>query len=328
MMVNPATFMVEVEHFLENGGTWDNERVYVDENAVITTPYHVYLNRAREYARGVAKHGTTGMGIGETVVDAMARPTEVMRCRHLKCGSVEILSRLKSTFEARLSPDLIGELYTNFTKATMIISHTEVVELLRAQETMVFEGAQGVMLDENYGLHPHTTWSTTTARNALHILADAELFHIPTLRVGVTRTYGTRHGAGPFPAEDYDLRFPEKHNGDDGMAGQFRQGWLDIPMLRYAITCNGGIDRLVVNHADCKPEKYQRSQGAVRWIKPTSVRDQERMCRQAWDRPPESAFAETPGNFPEVIAEELGVPLLATGYGPSANDKQVNKEEL
>ena len=100
--------------------------------------------------------------------------------------------------------------------------------LLHGPGTTVFEGAQGVLLDEWFGFHPHTTWSTTTFANADAVLDEAG-FDGHRTRVGVLRTYFTRHGPGPLVTEDATLRpaAPEPHNADAGWQGRFRVGAFD-----------------------------------------------------------------------------------------------------
>ena len=94
--------------------------------------------------------------------------------------------------------------------------------LLRAGPA-VFEGAQGVLLDEWRGFHPYTTWSTTTFANAETLLAEAGE---TAIRLGVVRCYLTRHGPGPFVTEDPTLEIPEPHNGTGTWQGAFRNGSL------------------------------------------------------------------------------------------------------
>ena len=105
-----------------------------------------------------------------------------------------------------------------------------------------------MLLDEWRGFHPHTTWSTCTAARPLEMLEGTGR---EAVRLGVVRSYLTRHGQGPFPSEwgDLETRTPEPHNGDAGWQGGFRRGWLDGVLLRYALEC-APMDALVVTHLD------------------------------------------------------------------------------
>ena len=110
----------------------------------------------------------------------------------------------------------------------------------------VFEGAQGVLLDEVWGFHPHTTWGDCTLGSARALLGER-----PFQSLGLTRTVTCRHGAGPLPGHTLDLDvLLEPHNSSDGWQGAFRKGPLDVVLLRYALDVLGKIDGLVVNHMD------------------------------------------------------------------------------
>jgi adenylosuccinate synthase len=133
----------------------------------------------------------------------------------------------------------------------IIVTDEEILNLVR-EFNCVWEGSQGVLLDEWKGFHPHTTWSTTTSQNALQLLSEAGVPREDVEVVGVTRTYHTRHGAGPFPSEDSKLlsEFPEAHNAEGKFQGGWRVGALDLSMLEYGIKADGEIDSLAVTHMD------------------------------------------------------------------------------
>jgi len=340
MLVNPWTLLVEKDRFEEQAPSLVG-RIFADARAPITLPYHVFLNRSRENARGVAKHGTTGAGISETVLDHMARPGEAMVVGDLRADRSEILRKVLETKDAlmsemarlgacddfeRMDPERIVDHFMEFRDETTITDEDGSRKLLQgAEKGIVFEGAQGVLLDENYGFHPHTTWSTTTPANAIGLIKDNKV-DMDYEVVGVTRTYGTRHGAGPFPTESFDLHYPEEHNGNDGMAGQFRQGYLDIGLLVYACNCcEEAVDGVVVNYVDIQPGKYCRYNSHLRVSGlPSTTRDQEALTRQAWSPVDPEDLKDTPkGGIEHVIAEALQVRLMATGSGPTYRDKQI-----
>ncbi|MCP9971471.1 adenylosuccinate synthetase [Actinomadura madurae] len=110
--------------------------------------------------------------------------------------------------------------FTAFAERVRIVGGAHLRRLLRGG-TVVFEGAQGVLLDEWHGFHPYTTWSATTFANAETLLAEAGG---TALRLGVLRAYATRHGPGPFVTEDPVLTadLPEPHNGTGRWQGAFR----------------------------------------------------------------------------------------------------------
>jgi adenylosuccinate synthase len=122
-------------------------------------------------------------------------------------------------------------------------------ELARA-ETVVFEGAQGVLLDETWGFHPFTTWSRCTAGNALELIAECGP-GTEVIRVGVLRSHAVRHGAGPLPTETELVRpLVSEHNTLNAWQGRVRYGWFDAVLARYALDAVGGVDALALTHLD------------------------------------------------------------------------------
>jgi adenylosuccinate synthase len=117
-------------------------------------------------------------------------------------------------------------------------------------QTALFEGAQGVLLDEYRGFHPYTTWSTVTPHHAWELIHAAEAEAVVVL--GITRAYTTRHGEGPLPTFSAELtdRLQDVGNPWNRWQGSLRSGWLDLPLVRYAAAVAGPLDGLVVNHLD------------------------------------------------------------------------------
>ena len=125
-----------------------------------------------------------------------------------------------------------------------------IAERLSRPGAVIFEGAQGVLLDEWRGFHPHTSWSTISTNAVENVLTEigvsANVEHY-----GVLRSYLTRHGAGPFPTHDVALNaLAETHNSAASWQGEFRRGQPDAVLLRYALDCVGKLDGLLVSHLD------------------------------------------------------------------------------
>lgn len=279
MLIDPDALKSEAEHLREIGCGNVFARLSVDEDARVVTPFHKAANRLREIARGADQHGTCGMGIGETMSDDIARPELTIRARDLR--DPEALSRklvLVQEYKCAQLRDVIAGLSKHPLSMaaraefgvlfdTSIVSHVadsmwrigmqfvivpgSYLGRLAKQGNLIFEGAQGVLLDEWYGFHPHTTWSTTTCANALELLNEIEYAgHIEKL--GVLRAYFTRHGAGPMPTEDAALTtaLPESHNSDGGWQGVFRNGWFDLVLARYALAVCGDVDSIALTNLD------------------------------------------------------------------------------
>lgn len=276
MLVNPFNLTAEIEHLESLGahGLW--ERLTIDEAAIIITPWHVAANRLREMARANDRHGSCGQGIGEAKLDAIHFPEEALIARDLRSPSImrqklawirtfkqiqlhELLQKLPKSERAQRELEIIEsdnlmdvclEFYTTFSKRAHIVPGETLFTLMQQVDQTLFEGAQGVLLDENYGFHPYTTWSVTTSENAEILLSEGG--HRDYKRLAVMRAYMSRHGAGPFVTEDRSLSsaIPDRHNVTNEWQAQFRVGHLDFVALSYALAATGGADELIVTNLD------------------------------------------------------------------------------
>lgn len=276
MILDPLAMRKEAHHLAQVGVTDAFARTTIDRRALITTPYHQAANQYRELARGADRHGSCGMGIGETVAASLAYPQNALRAGDLadphqtqrklawlrdklyaelrQLTTTEHSAALAETLAVFEDKQLIvacAEVYADFAHTAKIISPEDVQSHLSATETLIFEGAQGVLLDECYGFHPYTTWSTTTFENAETMLGVAG-FDGRVTRLGATRAYATRHGVGPFVTEDADLtrHIPDVHNVTNTWQQQFRVGYFDAVTVRYALRVVGGVDALAVTNLD------------------------------------------------------------------------------
>jgi adenylosuccinate synthase len=280
MLVNPLVMVTEAVALEHLGVPNALRSMFIDERALITTPYHRAMNRLREYSRKSGCHGSCGMGIGETMADAIRRPDGALRAGDLLDAKLlakklnrtrnemvaqskqlpldradyehPLVERELSTFDVPL--DEIVKRYTDFTGLAYILDKIQIGELLNETVTAVFEGAQGVLLDENHGFHPYTTWATTTSTNAHAFLHEFGQENGFDTEIGIIRAYHTRHGPGPFPTYSKvltDLVLPSgEHNGLNDWQKDFRCGWLDLAFLDYALRLNGTVQGLAVTNVD------------------------------------------------------------------------------
>lgn len=269
MLIEPYAMLNEARH-LESVGVPDAmARMLIDARCRVITPVQQIANRVRERWRGSAAHGTCGMGVGECVQDDLAHPDQTLHACDLanattlrrklsaqlerKRGEMAPMSSVMTRDERRVLDDLAWidvaiDACRAVGKRARVIERSD--DVISSSRGIVFEGAQGVLLDERFGFAPHTTWSDTTFANA-DTLLDEACPGAPRERVGVTRCYLTRHGAGPLVSETESLAsLAEPHNSDHGAQGRFRRGWLDLVMLRYALSVCGGVDALAVTHLD------------------------------------------------------------------------------
>ena len=358
MLVEPFALAAEAAHLAELGIARPFDLLSADSRALLTTPYHRAANRVREAARdrtpGATRHGSCGMGIGETVSFSLAvspdKPPRVGDCRS-RPTLIRKLTELRDQLAADLelsglrlpeglpSPDCCADVYQAFAQRVRIVDeeYTGYLAALLDSGPCVFEGAQGVLLDEWYGFHPHTTWSTTTFANADELLRESGLDRDAALRLGVVRTYTTRHGAGPLVTEDDTLNavLPEPYNGTGTWQGAFRIGHFDAVAHRYALDVSGGVDALAVTHADAAAEgrrlcwAYQASADLPPMAKlPRSLLpdlDYQRLLTKTVSRsaPVYRDGPVDPRDWPDVIGEALATPVCLVSAGPTWKDKAV-----
>ncbi len=299
----------------------------VDGDALLATPWHRAANQARERQRGGARHGSCGMGVGQTVEYALSH-ADAPRVADVLAPS-RLRSRLAAVrdawgpFEDVPPLDDVVDAFRAFGRAVSIVDSTHLDGLL-ARGRCVFEGAQGVLLDEWRGWHPYTTWSTTTFANVAALCPSF-------VRLGVVRTYTTRHGAGPFVTEA-PLDLPEAHNGVGEWQGAFRVGHFDAVAHRYAGEVAGGVDALAVTHLDTPPRvpdlrvctSYDLD--GARWdhIRPGPAQDLAHQSAlttlMSRARP---GGLERPDDWPGRIGDLLGAPVALESSGPRTSDKRL-----
>ena len=320
MMVDPLALAAEADHLAAAGAGDALDRLTVDRDALLTTPYHRAANRARDTA---VRHGSCGMGIGETAAYALAcdDAPRVGDC-HSPVRLRRRLRRLRDHLFDALGPLDVPDVsdcaaaFGAFASRVRITGDGFLSALLR-RGPAVFEGAQGVLLDERFGFHPYTTWSTTTFANAATLLAEAGR---SARRLGVTRAYLTRHGPGPFVTEDPALVRPEPHNRRGPWQGAFRVGHLDAVALRYSLEVSGGADELAVTHLDAPAPLVCTAYDIGGRITPAAdLSGQARLTTRLLTARPRYAEA---GTDPAATLERmLGVPVTVRSYGPTASDK-------
>jgi adenylosuccinate synthase len=260
-VVDPAALVTEVEN-LKRSSVETRGRLFLSNRAHLIFPFHREMDQAAESARGAAKIGTTSRGIGPAYEDKMARRgirvSDLLEpdCFRIKLERViaekDAISR--AAYGHRLDTSGILDQYLELAAHIRGLV-TDTAALLNSAldrgESVLFEGAQGTMLDIDHGTYPYVTSSSATSGGAATGLG------VPPTRVtgviGVTKAYTTRVGSGPFPTEMPDLDAQElrtRGNEFGAVTGRPRRcGWLDLAVLRYAKMLSG-IDSLVVTKLD------------------------------------------------------------------------------
>jgi adenylosuccinate synthase len=260
-VVDPVALLGELDN-LKKSGVEVRGRLFLSNRAHLIFPYHREMDRAAETARGAAKIGTTSRGIGPAYEDKMARRgLRVCDLLEPECFPqklervlVEKNAISKAAYGHELETAGLLEQYLEIAAHIRgLVTDTAVLlnNALDNGETVLFEGAQGTMLDIDHGTYPYVTSSSATSGGVATGLGVA-----PTRLtgvVGVTKAYTTRVGSGPFPTEmpDFDANEVRTRGNEFGaVTGRPRRcGWLDLVVLRYAKMLNG-IDSLVVTKLD------------------------------------------------------------------------------
>lgn len=260
-VVDPVALLAELEN-LKRSSIDVRGRLFLSDRAHLIFPYHREMDKAAESARGAAAIGTTSRGIGPAYEDKMAR--RGIRVIDLldPDGFKEKLERVvaeknaisRATYGHALETAGLLEQYLEIAAHIRGLVTDTCVLLNRALdngESVLFEGAQGTMLDIDHGTYPYVTSSNATSGGVATGLGVA-----PTRIcgvVGVTKAYTTRVGSGPFPTEmpDLDAQAVRERGQEFGaVTGRPRRcGWLDLVVLKYAKMLNG-IDSLVVTKLD------------------------------------------------------------------------------
>ena len=251
VVLSPSALLEEIET-LEAGGIPARERLGISESCPLILPYHIALDQARELARGKKAIGTTGRGIGPAYEDKVSRRGirlgELLDPPHFRERLREVMEyhnfALKHYFKADPVDyeKVLDEALSQGEQITPMVEDVPgTLHRLRAEgKSVMFEGAQGALLDIDHGTYPYVTSSTTTAGGAASGsgVGPRALDYV----LGIVKAYTTRVGAGPFPTELFDDEgqyLGEKGHEFGATTGRQRRcGWLDIVALRRSLEIN------------------------------------------------------------------------------------------
>ncbi|MBV6633410.1 MAG: adenylosuccinate synthase [Alphaproteobacteria bacterium] len=252
VVVDPWALLAEIDRLREQGLKIDATSLKVAENACLILPIHSAIDALKERLRGEHKLGTTGRGIGPAYEDKIAR--RAIRVCDLSDREVleEKVKLLLAHHNAVLSAHdadtfEVDQVVSELTElADQILPYADVVwrrlDQLRAEgKRILFEGAQGAMLDVDHGTYPFVTSSNTVAAQAATggSMGPNSLNYM----LGITKAYTTRVGAGPFPTEqdnDVGQLLGERGHEFGTVTGRKRRcGWFDAVMVRQAVKING-----------------------------------------------------------------------------------------
>jgi len=226
-------------------------KLFINANAMITTPFDILQNRSLEEKNN---HGSVGVGFGTTIqrnedhFHLYARDLLYPKIRDEKLRLI-INTYYKLNFDPKAEHQhaVTKRLYNDF-----LIACDDLVErydidddflkFVNDDYELIFEGSQGIMLDTNYGFFPHVTRSNTTSMNAIELI---EKYKLPAFSDAttyyITRAYQTRHGNGHMTNEGLDTNYIKENPNEtnlEGFQGEFRKSVLDMDLLKYAISCD------------------------------------------------------------------------------------------
>lgn len=269
VVIDPWALMAEIDKIRELGVEVGPENLKIAENAVLILPLHQNLDMAREKAAGKAKIGTTGRGIGPAYEDKTAR-------RAIRVGDLADLDVLSDKIDTLLfhhnallrgleMPEVDGaELQDKLSEMApkllpyMATVWQELDNMRRKGQRILFEGAQGTMLDIDHGTYPYVTSSNTVAGQAA--IGSGQGPGAIDYVLGITKAYTTRVGSGPFPTELEDevgQELGERGREFGTVTGRARRcGWFDAVLVRQAVKVNGitGIALTKLDVLDGQPE--------------------------------------------------------------------------
>jgi len=367
--IHPAALMVEARRLEETGIGNPFSRHRISTACRVITPFHQAVGRLREIFRGNSRHGSCGTGLGEAAADEIRDPSTVIRASDF-LGSREVLFQ-----KLRIIRDRMTDAVSSFREALkgkipadeefeilddpqlsrrwlkvcealpwreMLLDDDGIRRLAGSGRGIILEGAQGVLLDQDFGFHPHTTWSRCTAAGA----HDFVRTYCPDMTVetwGVVRSHAYRHGAGPLPTEIRGMAVPrEDHNRSNSWQGPPRRGAFDAVLGRYALAAAGHIDDILLTHIDDVEARdmwfsadayrisgeipsFVQEQDPLRKLPlPENLRQQEMLGSLLGRVRP--VLSKCPADVPIVtrlVEKLLGRKITAISRGPRAQDIEI-----
>lgn len=274
---------------------------YVHPAALVVTPLHMWVSTSLSV---VHKRGTCGMGVGVSARHAASYPDEAIRAGELWAPPYGKLKLFADRYDINISDDNLHNIADELCKAAKGIIVSMPDEVLRMHENVVFEGAQGALLDVERGFKPYVTSSDTSITHALEMIPRNTLVEV----AGVMRMYMTRHGVGPLPTETSFIGIKEAHNRDgmQFLQGKWRTGWLDLELIQRGIEIAGGVNYLAVSHMDLWNAQFKV---AGERKNPLSV-------------PRNYMLFDTEKQYIEAIEFSTRVPVRVLGRGRRAEDRE------
>jgi len=286
MVINPFNIIEEIKEFSSKTGISGDEileRIYIEADCYIVTPYHKLMNRLRELSKGTDRIGSVGTGVSE--VRLLLRPPDPLgvQIKDLYCNDLlykkltDLFDHVSSYYDqnqGKISQNIPPELRDSIDEQIRFLTQKSSVDIvcgdyyqlvkdyrfkicddlnmiIDLEDGVIFEPAQGLLLDAVYGIKPNTTQLDTTIFNALRIVDEIDHKEYDVIKAGVAKAYSSRHGIGVFPTEDIELdSFISDDNQEESFwNGKIRIGWFDAVLTRYAQSINN-VNELYISSID------------------------------------------------------------------------------
>jgi len=349
VVLDPWALVAEIAKLKDQGVEVSHENLRIAENTTLILPVHSELDQLREKAAGAAKIGTTGRGIGPAYEDKVGRRAiRAMDLRDIPSLRAKVDKLLKHHNILRRGmgePEVDGEaLYQKIVDiAPAVTPFVEPIWKLldnerRAGRRILFEGAQGALLDIDHGTYPYVTSSNTVAGQAAtgSGIGPGALTYV----LGITKAYTTRVGEGPFPSELFDEngeRLGQRGHEFGAVTGRKRRcGWFDAVLVRQTVRTSGingiALTKLDVldGFAEIKVCVGYRLDGEVIDYLPASANDQARVepiyeTFEGWNETTRGArsWNDLPAQavkYVRHIEELIGAPVALLSTSPERDD--------
>ena len=347
VVIDPEILISEIDQLTKKG---IKPKIQISDRANIIMPYHKILDGAEENLLGNRKIGTTKRGIGPCYSDKIAR--KGIRTIDLidkatlskKLDSIiPIKQKILEVYKIKekLNKEKILEKYLYygaFLKKYIVSTHIELNDVLKSGKNILFEGAQGTMLDVDYGTYPYTTSSHTIAGGSV-IGTGVGPKYINEI-IGIVKAYTTRVGEGPLPTELFDKNgkhLQEKgHEFGTTTSRARRCGWLDLVVVNHSCMISN-VTKLAITKIDvldglCKIKvctKYELDGRQINYI-PAKIEDVEK-CKpiykefKGWEKidKKSSSFSDLPKeaqDYLKFIEKEVKVPISIVSIGPGRKE--------
>ena len=355
VVVDPKAFVTEIEKLEQKRGRTDH--IFISRRAHVIMPYHILLDTYREEEQGGVQIGTTKKGIGPCYEDKIARVgirmIDLLNPEILREKIEKNLKIKNALFEKYFEKPILDveSIYQEYLKIgerlkeRIVDTELELNEAIKDGKNILFEGAQALMLDIDFGTYPYVT-SSSPSTGGVCAGAGVPPTALENL-IGVAKAYTTRVGNGPFPTElDNDLGEKIRQVGGEfgATTGRPRRtGWLDLVSLKHACMING-INNLVITKLDVLTgletlkiaTKYKTEDGKIidyftssttKLYQYEAVYEELKGWRE--DITMARSYDELPENarkYIEFIEEYLGINVCLVSVGPERNQNIIRKE--